>query len=177
MPLPRVRIAYHSQCAKPLLGKRTASRYGGRRPLTAKEQSKGDVALISVHPVHVQKIMSGEKNLEFRRIWPMREIETLVVYATHPEQRLAAIVQVAGVVRASKTALWQVASAERGGITRQALFDYLQGRELGVAIRLGERVDLGSGVLHRPITSSQPFKMRNCAMQGWSRPRLRFLLS
>lgn len=112
---------------------------------------EGDVALISVHPVHVEKIMSGEKNLEFRRIWPTREIETLVVYATHPEQRLAAIVQVAGVVRASKTALWQVASAEGGGITRQALFDYLQGRDLGVAIRLGERVDLGSGVLPKNL--------------------------
>lgn len=108
---------------------------------------EGDVALISVHPIHVEKIISGEKNLEFRRVWPTRTIETLVVYATHPEQRLAAIVQVTGVVRASKSALWQVAAAEGGGITRQALSDYLEGKELGVAIRLGKRVNLGSGVL------------------------------
>lgn len=112
---------------------------------------EGDVALISVHPVHVAKIISGEKNLEFRRVWPARAIETLVVYATHPEQRLAAIVQVAGVVRASKTVLWQVAAAEGGGITRQALSDYLNGKELGVAIRLGKRVDLGSGVLPKKV--------------------------
>ncbi|HEX7890776.1 MAG TPA: hypothetical protein VF522_15555 [Ramlibacter sp.] len=108
---------------------------------------EGDVALISVHPVHVKKIMSGEKNLEFRRVWPTRAIETLVVYSTHPEQRLAAVVQVAGVVRASKTALWQVATVEGGGITRQALSDYLEGKKLGVAIRLGKRVNLGAGVL------------------------------
>ncbi|MGE4242379.1 hypothetical protein [Ramlibacter sp.] len=112
---------------------------------------EGDVALISVHPVHVEKIMSGEKNVEFRRVWPTRAIKTLVVYSTHPEQRLAAIVQVANVVRGSKTALWQVALAEGGGITRQALSDYLEGKEFGVAIRLGERVNLGSGVLPREI--------------------------
>lgn len=111
----------------------------------------GDVALISVHPVHVEKILSGEKNLEFRRVWPDRTINTLVVYATQPEQRLAAVVQVAGVVRASKTALWQVAANEGGGITRQALSDYLVGKEQGVAIRLGRRFDLGSGVLPKKV--------------------------
>lgn len=111
----------------------------------------GDVALISVHPVHVEKIMSGEKNLEFRRVWPTRAIDTLVVYATHPEQLLVGIVQVAGVVRASKTALWQLAAIEGGGITRKALFDYLHGKELGVAIRLGKRVTLGSGVLPQKV--------------------------
>lgn len=111
----------------------------------------GDVALISVHPVHVEKILSGEKNLEFRRIWPARAIDTLVVYATHPEQRLAAIVEVAGVVRASKTALWRVAATEGGGITRQALSNYLDGKKLGVAIRLGSRLNLGSGVLPKKL--------------------------
>lgn len=111
----------------------------------------GDVALISVHPVHVEKILSGEKNLEFRRVWPVREIKTLVVYATRPEQRLVAIVQVAGVLRASKTALWQIAAAEGGGITRQSLSDYFEGKELGVALRLGKRVDLGAGVLPKKV--------------------------
>ncbi len=111
----------------------------------------GDVVLISIHPVHVAKIVSGEKNLEFRRMWPMRAIETLVVYATHPEQRLAAIVQVSGVLRASKTALWRAAVSEGGGITRQALFDYLGGKELGVAIRLGGRTDLGPDVLPKKV--------------------------
>lgn len=111
----------------------------------------GDVALISIHPVHVEKILSGEKNLEFRRVWPARTISTLVVYATHPEQRLAAVVQVAGIVRASKTALWQVATSEGGGITRQALSNYLIGKEEGVAIRLGKRFNLGSDVLPKKV--------------------------
>lgn len=106
----------------------------------------GNVVLISIHPNHVNNIVSGDKNLEFRRIWPARAVDTLVVYATHPEQRLAAVVQVSGVLRASKTALWQAAVSEGGGLTRKALFDYLNGKALGVAIRLGSRVDLGPSV-------------------------------
>jgi predicted transcriptional regulator len=111
----------------------------------------GDVALISVHPVHVEKILSGEKNLEFRRVWPDRTINTLVVYATQPQQRLAAVVQVAGVVRASKTALWQVATSEGGGITRLALSNYFAGKAQGVAIRLGRRLSLGTDVLPKKV--------------------------
>jgi predicted transcriptional regulator len=111
----------------------------------------GDVALISVHPVHVEKILSGEKNLEFRRVWPTREVHTLLVYATRPDRRLAAIVQVAGVRRASKTALWQLATVEGGGITRLALFDYLQGKKVGVALRLGKRLNLGLDVFPKNI--------------------------
>jgi len=111
----------------------------------------GDIALISIHPVHVEKIVSGVKNLEFRRVWPDRSIDALVVYATHPEQRLAAVVEVVDVVRGSKTALWKVATAEGGGVTRQALSTYLEGKAEGVAIRLGQRIDLGTKALPKKV--------------------------
>ncbi|MET0334106.1 MAG: hypothetical protein ABW190_07520, partial [Rhizobacter sp.] len=62
------------------------------------------------------------------------------------EQRLAAVVEVVDVVRGSKTALWKIASAEGGGITRQALAAYFEGKVEGAAIRLGRRVDLGAKV-------------------------------
>jgi len=106
----------------------------------------GDVALISIHPPYVKKIMSGEKKLEFRRVWPTRPVEALVVYSTHPEQRLMGVVEIVGVLRASKTALWRAASEEGGGITRRALFDYMDGKQEGVALRLGAATSLGSGV-------------------------------
>lgn len=112
---------------------------------------QGEVALISIHPIHVEKIVAGLKNLEFRRVWPERAIEALVVYATHPEKRLAAVVEVAGVVRGSKTALWRIAAHEGGGITRQALSAYMQGKSSGVAIRLGQRQVLERNVAARDV--------------------------
>ena len=110
-----------------------------------------DVALISIHPEHVEKIIAGEKNVEFRRSWPSRAIRTLVIYATSPAKHLAAVVEITEVVRASKTALWNISSDEGGGITRQRLFDYLEGKTIGIALKLGKRLPLGDGLLPREI--------------------------
>ncbi len=105
----------------------------------------GDVALISIHPGHVAKILSGEKNFEFRRAWTRRDVRTLVVYSTAPEKRLAAVIEVAEAIRGTKTQLWTRTSQSGPGLTRQALFDYLRGKAEGVALSLGRRVSLGEG--------------------------------
>jgi predicted transcriptional regulator len=110
-----------------------------------------DVALISIHPEHVEKIVAGEKNVEFRRRWPNRAIGTLVIYATSPVKRLAAVVEITEVVRASKTALWTISSDEGGGITRQRLFDYLDGKTLGIALKLGKRLPFDDGLLPKEV--------------------------
>ncbi|MGO4416889.1 ASCH domain-containing protein [Cupriavidus sp. KB_39] len=135
-----------------------------------------DIALISIHPGYVEKIIAGEKNVEFRRRWPNRIIGTLVVYATSPVKRLAVIVEITEVVRASKTALWRISSDEGGGISRQRLFDYLDGKALGVALKLGRRLPLEGGLLpnevfgapfhapqsYRYLTEDEKIALRRC---------------
>jgi predicted transcriptional regulator len=37
-------------------------------------------ALISIHPEYVSKILSGEKRLEFRRVWATRPLNMLLIY-------------------------------------------------------------------------------------------------
>lgn len=105
-----------------------------------------DSVLISIRPQFVEQIVSGAKNVEFRRVWPLRPIKTLVVYSTSPSQCLAAVVEVTEAVRISKTALWRLAAEEGGGITKRALMDYLDGKDLGVALRLGRRTSLPAGL-------------------------------
>ena len=111
----------------------------------------GEAVLISIHPQYVERIVAGEKNVEFRRIWPSRNINTLVVYSTAPAQRLAAVVEVVGVVRASKTALWRMSINEGGCISREGLMDYLEGKDVAVALRLGRRQSFGDGVIPRAV--------------------------
>ena len=109
-------------------------------------QPADDSVLISIRPQYVEQIVSGAKNVEFRRVWPVRPIKTLVVYSTSPSQCLVAVVEVKEAVRASKTALWRVAVQEGGGITKRALMDYFDGKDLGVALRLGRRTSLPAGL-------------------------------
>jgi len=50
--------------------------------------------LISINPEYVEKILSGEKKYEFRKINPKRKIDALVIYQTYPLMRVVAEAEV-----------------------------------------------------------------------------------
>ncbi len=92
--------------------------------------------LLSLHPQHAIKILSGEKKLEFRRIWATRPISTVVIYATVPVQKIVAIARVKCVHNGSPTALWELSKKIGGGLSRRKLYEYYEGRSSGFAIEL-----------------------------------------
>lgn len=102
--------------------------------------------LISIHPEHVAKILSGEKRLEFRRQWTTRAIDILVIYATAPIQKIIAITRIQNVFRGSKSELWALARNKGGGISREQLFEYMSGKDEGVALELSNLLTLKDGI-------------------------------
>jgi predicted transcriptional regulator len=105
-----------------------------------------DPVLVSVHPEFVEEILTGRKRVEFRRRWPKQASGVALIYATAPAKSLAALVEVVEVARQSKTQLWELAKELGGGVTRQVLFDYLDGMSKGVALKLGRRISFGKGM-------------------------------
>lgn len=97
---------------------------------------ESSVVLLSLHPKHAKKILSGEKNLEFRRVWATRPITAIVIYATTPVQKIVAIARVRHVHQGSPTALWELAKKIGGGLLRRELYGYFQGKKSGFAIEL-----------------------------------------
>lgn len=106
-------------------------------------QSK--TALISINPEHVAKILSGEKRLEFRRVWASRPLERLLIYSTTPTKRLVAVACIKQTIIASPSALWSMAQKIGGGISRQRLFEYLDGKQTAFALELSKVNALGNG--------------------------------
>jgi predicted transcriptional regulator len=94
--------------------------------------------LISIHPRFVDLILSGEKRIEFRRVWAKEPVDQLVIYATSPAQRIVAVVAVKEVKVASVSTLWSLAKEFGGGLTRKELRNYFSGRGVGYGIKLGE---------------------------------------
>lgn len=92
--------------------------------------------LISVHPDHVEKIISGEKRIEFRRNWAALPVEVLVIYATARVQKVVAVAKVKKIYYGSRTSLWNLAKEIGGGISRRELFAYLDGKKNSFAIEL-----------------------------------------
>ena len=108
-------------------------------------------ALISIHPTYVEKILSGEKRLEFRRGWASSSVDFLVIYATSPIQRIVAIAELGKVTRGSKTQLWKLARDKGGGISRRKLFAYLEGKKEGVALELLRKLRISDGINPRMV--------------------------
>lgn len=112
---------------------------------------EGSAALISIHPNYVEKILSGEKCLEFRRSWAVNPIDILVIYATVPVQQIVAVTQVGHVFRGSKNRLWELARLKGGGISRRKLFAYMQGKKEGVALELLKVFRIDGGICPRTL--------------------------
>lgn len=106
--------------------------------------------LISIQPQYVKKILTGEKRWEFRRSWPKEPIGALLIYSTAPTKRIAAFIEVGEVVRASKSRLWEV-GGKQGGISRRALFGYLDGKEQAACIELKRLIRFGDGIEPRQL--------------------------
>lgn len=106
----------------------------------------GSAILISIHPFYTDKIISGEKRLEFRRQWASRHADVLVIYATHPVKRIVAIAEVQQTITGSRWKMWELARDGGGGISRSKLFAYLEGKVSAVAIKLQRIVPISGGL-------------------------------
>lgn len=120
------------------------------------------VALISIRPCFVEKILSGEKRLEFRRSWAAEPVDVLVIYSSSPTQMIVATVNVVGVTEGSPTALWELAKEKGGGVTRQLIYDYFEGKKSGFAIEIADVLEFEQAVdpkkLFKDFVAPQSFR-------------------
>ena len=93
-------------------------------------------ALLSIRPDYVELIRDGVKRVEFRRRPFARDVARIVIYAASPVKKLVGFCEVEGMVEDTPAALW-ARYVPAAGLSREALFRYLNGVERGLAIRLG----------------------------------------
>jgi predicted transcriptional regulator len=94
--------------------------------------------LLSVKPRFSEQIESGLKRVEFRRSWATEPVGLLVIYASAPTQRIVALVDVEGVEHASPSTLWKRCSSRGTGLARAELLAYLDGKDKGYGVLLGQ---------------------------------------
>lgn len=92
--------------------------------------------MISIRPKYVELIRAGMKRVEFRRRPFARDVACVVIYATSPVRKLAGFCEVEGAVVDTPAVLW-ARCGPAAGLSREALFRYLDGVDRGFAIELG----------------------------------------
>ncbi|MCU1285405.1 MAG: hypothetical protein JWO13_1755 [Acidobacteriales bacterium] len=92
--------------------------------------------LISLQPHHTDRILAGEKTVEFRRRSPaIANGSRLWVYSKLPRGRVEAVAEVTGVVRDRPDRLWMYYS-EVSGASPSEFQQYFAGAHRGCAIML-----------------------------------------
>lgn len=93
--------------------------------------------LLSIKPEFAEKILTGEKRFEFRRVIPKQRVDRVVVYASSPVCRLVGEFTVRRVVSAPPEELWRRARS-CAGIPRRYFDAYFEGRTEAHAFEIAE---------------------------------------
>jgi predicted transcriptional regulator len=92
--------------------------------------------LFSIHPEFAEAILSGEKQVEFRRvIFKRSEIKEVVIYATHPIQRVVGRFEIDEVLAAKPDVLWEK-TKNVGGVSKEKFKNYFFGKDIGFGIKI-----------------------------------------
>lgn len=100
-----------------------------------------ECVLISIKPEFAEKIMNGEKTVEFRRVCFGNGIKRAYVYASSPKKKIIGYFIVDKIVKASPSELWQ-RFHERGGIDYDHYNSYFEQKNIGYAILIKKAVRL-----------------------------------
>lgn len=94
--------------------------------------------LLSIKPVYVSQIFSGNKKFEFRRsIFKNPDIKIAVVYASSPMRQIVGEFSIRYVIHDSIQELWKTTKDE-AGISKKEFFEYFNNKDTGYAIKIGE---------------------------------------
>lgn len=92
--------------------------------------------LMSINPKHVDNILSGVKQYEYRKTKCKEDIDTILIYSTAPIMRIVAEVEITGIIEGSPQSVWKRTSTA-SGINKKFFDDYYAGKETAVAYKLG----------------------------------------
>lgn len=89
--------------------------------------------ILSIHPNHIDKILSGEKQYEYRKRIP-QDIDYLIVYATAPIKKVVAIIEVDMVMKDIPQNIWDVTQNE-SGVSYEFFMNYFNEVSTAYAIK------------------------------------------
>jgi predicted transcriptional regulator len=90
--------------------------------------------LLSIHPEHAEKILSGEKRFEFRKnIFKNGTVTRVLIYATMPVGKVIGDFEIEQIIDDKPSHVWKTTKMH-AGITRKFFDSYFLGRNRAVAI-------------------------------------------
>ena len=98
-----------------------------------------EAIMLSIKPKYANKIFSGEKTVELRRVCPkgLSPGSLVLVYVSSPDQELRGAFKVSRVVREPLNALWKKV-IRKAGVSRKDYDAYFKNKSHGIGIFIEE---------------------------------------
>ena len=94
---------------------------------------KTETIILSIHPRHVEKILTGEKKYEYRKRIP-DGVRYIIVYATYPVKKIMALIEVESVLQNTPSFIWLM-TKEYAGISHQFFLKYFENKTVSYAVK------------------------------------------
>ena len=92
--------------------------------------------ILSIRPEFVERIFSGVKKFEYRKVIFIRnDISTVVVYATKPFGKVVGEFEIGGIIVNNPKELWKQ-TKDYSGISKTYFNEYFKGKDQGFAIKI-----------------------------------------
>lgn len=92
--------------------------------------------LLSIKPEYANRIFDGQKQYEYRKRIPKKEVSKIVVYSSAPEQAVIGEIEVIKTLKMKPTPLWNSTKAN-AGISRSKYRKYFSGCTMAYAFVIG----------------------------------------
>ncbi|WP_067841485.1 ASCH domain-containing protein [Amphibacillus sediminis] len=91
--------------------------------------------LLSIHPEYVEKIISGEKRYEFRKVKARLRPDIIIIYSTSPVSQIIGEAEVEDVLVGTPEKVWKITSMH-SGVDPTFFSEYYHNKKEAVAYQL-----------------------------------------
>lgn len=93
--------------------------------------------LISIKPEYVEKILSGIKKYEYRKVKCQKGIKSMIIYETSPIKKVVAEVEILDILEGAPEGLWEF-TKDSSGTSKEFFEKYFENRDIAYAFKLGK---------------------------------------
>ena len=112
--------------------------------------------ILSIKPEFVEKIFSGEKQYEYRKILFKQKVDTVYIYASRPISKIVGEFKIEEIICDSPENIWKQ-TKRQSGVSKKFFDKYYKGKDKAVALKIKECKEYEDGI--NPETLVPNFKV------------------
>lgn len=101
--------------------------------------------ILSIKPEFVEKIFSGDKKYEYRKILFKQKVDTVYIYASRPVSKIVGEFKIEEILCDTPKNIWKQTKSQ-SGISKNFFDKYYKGRDKAVALKIKDCEEYKDGI-------------------------------